>query len=186
MPLQAEARPAEDRLAATSSEPRTPLREPAPFVQAASPLAPATIMAADPSQAPGPVHTVARLAADIAARLEGRSTRFEVELAPEGLGRVEVKLEIGASGVLSAGVRCEDPASAELLRARAHELKAQLQQAGFDLSGGLSFTSGGDREAHGRSQPRAFAPPFNEPAPTAAHDPVRPRLVRSGGVDLRI
>lgn len=128
---------------------------------------------------------MARLASDIVHRLETRRTHFEVDLDPEGLGRVEVRVEVGPSGVLTAGVRCEDPAAAELLRGRAHELKAALQQAGFDLSGGLSFTSGE------REQPRQAPRTWTRQAGPADADPMlaftaNTRPGRVGQVDIRI
>ncbi|HEX8233884.1 MAG TPA: flagellar hook-length control protein FliK [Caulobacteraceae bacterium] len=135
--------------------------------------------------APAPVHTFARLAAAIVQRLENRRTRFELELDPDGLGRVEVKVEVGPSGALTAALRCDDPAAAELLRGRAHELKAALQQAGFDLSGGLSFTSG-EREPP-REAPRAWsrAGPTEDVESTLPPTPQR-SAARSGQVDIRI
>ncbi|MCG2662466.1 hypothetical protein, partial [Brevundimonas sp.] len=43
------------------------------------------------------IETTAHLAAQIARKLEGRSTRFDMVLTPEDLGRVDVSLEIGAA-----------------------------------------------------------------------------------------
>ncbi len=93
----------------------------------------------------GSPQTVANLAAQIAKKLEGRSTRFDLELNPQGLGRVDVRMEIGATGRMSAAMTFDTPAAAAELRARASELQRHLEQAGFDLSGGLSFDVAGDR-----------------------------------------
>ena len=93
----------------------------------------------------GSPQTVANLAAQIAKKLEGRSTRFDLELNPQGLGRVDVRMEIGATGRMSAAMTFDTPAAAAELRARANELQRHLEQAGFDLSGGLSFDVAGDR-----------------------------------------
>lgn len=94
----------------------------------------------------GAPDTVAALAADIVRKLEGRSTRFEVELQPAGLGRVEVRIEIGAGGKLTAAFAVDSPQAAAELRSRSPELQRALEQAGFDLSGGLSFdTADGGR-----------------------------------------
>jgi len=93
----------------------------------------------------GSPQTVANLAAQIAKKLEGRSSRFDLELNPAGLGRVDVRMEIGASGRMSAAMTFDTPAAAAELRARAGELQRHLEQAGFDLSGGLSFDVAGDR-----------------------------------------
>jgi flagellar hook-length control protein FliK len=50
------------------------------------------------------VETTAQIAAQIVRKLEGRSTRFEMALTPEGLGRVEISLSIEADGALRASM----------------------------------------------------------------------------------
>jgi len=87
------------------------------------------------------IETTAHLAAQIARKLEGRSTRFDMVLTPEDLGRVDVSLEIGADGRLAARLAFDNPAAAAELRGRADELRRQLQDAGFQLaSDSLDFT----------------------------------------------
>ncbi|MGH6966046.1 MAG: flagellar hook-length control protein FliK [Phenylobacterium sp.] len=93
----------------------------------------------------GAPQTVANLAAQIAKKLDGRSTRFDVQLDPAGLGRVDVRMEIGASGRMTAAMTFDTPQAAAELRARAAELQRHLEQAGFDMSGGLTFDVAGDR-----------------------------------------
>ncbi len=88
--------------------------------------------------------TVTNLAAHIIRNLEGRATRFDVELHPADLGRVDVRLEIGAHGRLKASMSFENPQAAADMRGRSDELHRALEQAGFDLSGGLSFDVAGD------------------------------------------
>jgi hypothetical protein len=80
------------------------------------------------------VETTAQLAAQIIKKLEGRSTRFDMALTPEGLGRVDVSLEIDADGRLAARLAFDNPAAATDMRARADELRRQLQDAGFQLT----------------------------------------------------
>jgi flagellar hook-length control protein FliK len=144
----------------------------------------------------GSPDTVAALTADIARKLEGRSTRFEVELQPAGLGRVEVRIEIGPSGKLTAAFAVDSPQAAAELRGRAPELQRALEQAGFDVSGGLSFDLsdssrfGRDPEARqdgGAFRGRAFAEALanNEAAELAALPPkLSSRL--SAALDIRI
>jgi flagellar hook-length control protein FliK len=87
------------------------------------------------------VETTAHLAATIARKLEGRSTRFDMVLTPEDLGRVEVSLEIDADGHLAARLAFDNPAAAADLRSRADELRRQLQDAGFQVaSDSLEFS----------------------------------------------
>jgi flagellar hook-length control protein FliK len=88
---------------------------------------------------------VANLAAQIIKKLENRSTRFDLELNPAGLGKVDVRLEIGAAGQMSAAMTFDNPQTAAELKSRANDLQRALEQAGFNLSGGLSFDVAGDR-----------------------------------------
>lgn len=81
------------------------------------------------------VETTAQLAAQIARRLDSRSTRFDMVLTPEDLGRVDVSLEIGKDGQLSARLAFDNPAAAADLKGRADELRRQLQEAGFQVAG---------------------------------------------------
>ena len=74
---------------------------------------------ADAAHAPAPAvvrgspQTVAHLSAEIARRLEAQTTRFQVELEPAGLGKVDVTVEIGAAGVLTAALNCDNVQAAE-------------------------------------------------------------------------
>ncbi|WP_235559194.1 flagellar hook-length control protein FliK [Brevundimonas sp. Leaf168] len=95
------------------------------------------------------VETTAQLAAQIARKLEGRSTRFDMVLTPEDLGRVDVSLEIGKDGQLSARLAFDNPAAAADLKGRADELRRQLQEAGFQVAGDALDFSQRDPSAGG-------------------------------------
>ena len=110
------------------------------------------------------VEATAQIAAQILRRLEGRSTRFEMALTPDELGRVDVKLDIDAEGRLNARLAFDNPAAATDLRGRADELRRQLEDAGFHLaddafefaerdSGSSAFDRGQDAR---NGQSRAF------------------------------
>jgi flagellar hook-length control protein FliK len=111
------------------------------------------------------VEATAQIAAQIVRKLEGRSTRFEMALTPDDLGRVDVSLDIDADGALHATLAFDNPVAATELRGRADELRRQLIEAGFSVADdALSFaerdTSAGqggafDREADPRNA-RAF------------------------------
>lgn len=105
------------------------------------------------------VETTAQLAVQIARRLDSRSTRFDMVLTPEDLGRVDVSLEIGKDGQLSARLAFDNPAAAADLKGRADELRRQLQDAGFQVAGdALDFSqrdpSAGNGGAFDRQQQR--------------------------------
>jgi flagellar hook-length control protein FliK len=162
-----------------------------PQTQGASPL-PVRLTPAAAS-----ADTVASLAASIVRRLEGRSTRFDVELHPAELGAVQVRLEIARDGQVQAQLAFDNPMAAADLRARADELRRMLEQAGFQLSqDALSFEhrepgSGfagreGGREGRSAAGARAFQNGAGLMA-GAEPPPLSPRLlgVRTG-VDIRI
>lgn len=87
------------------------------------------------------IETTAQIAAQIVRKLEGRSTRFEMALTPEGLGQVDVSLDIDADGKLAARLAFDNPLAATELRGRVDELRRQLQEAGFTVADdALSFS----------------------------------------------
>ncbi|MDP1914274.1 flagellar hook-length control protein FliK [Brevundimonas sp.] len=111
------------------------------------------------------IEATAQIAAQILRRLEGRSTRFEMALTPDELGRVDVKLDIDSEGRLNARLAFDNPLAATDFRGRADELRRQLEEAGFHLaedafefaerdSGSSAFDRGQDAR-NGSS--RAFA-----------------------------
>lgn len=126
--------------AMTSLDPATPV-DGATEARALDAATTATQTTSASSLSRATIETTAHLAAQIARKLEGRSTRFDMVLTPEDLGRVDVSLEIGADGRLTARLAFDNPAAAAELRGRADELRRQLQDAGFQLaSDSLDFT----------------------------------------------
>ncbi|MES2834202.1 MAG: flagellar hook-length control protein FliK [Pseudomonadota bacterium] len=125
-------------------------------------VAPADVQAASLSSlSRATIETTAHLAAQITRKLEGRSTRFEMALTPEGLGRVDVSLDIDADGQLAARLAFDNPVAAMDLRGRVDELRRQLEDQGFKLADdALQFT---DRDPQSRGdgfdgrRERAFA-----------------------------
>lgn len=110
------------------------------------------------------IEATAQIAAQILRRLEGRSTRFEMALTPDELGRVDVKLDIDSEGRLNARLAFDNPVAATDLRGRVDELRRQLEDAGFHLaedafefadrdSGSSAFDRGQDPR---NGQSRAF------------------------------
>lgn len=220
----AEARPAETAQKAAAAKATDPAAKTAggkpDAIEASSTEAPAEADAPDAAQpgearaagqssAPaahaaqavrGSPETVAALAAQIVKKLEGKSTRFDVELDPAGLGKVDVRVEIGAHGRMVASLVFENPQAAQDLKARSGELQRALEQAGFDLSGGLSFDVAGERGRQGQAwqeqandshvfQGRAFRQALDtagEADTAATQGALRLRRGVSAGLDLRI
>ncbi|OYX30313.1 MAG: hypothetical protein B7Y99_11920, partial [Caulobacterales bacterium 32-69-10] len=133
-------------LAGADDAPAAPLAEPepdaAPAATATAPAAPAPQAGTSTAAAAATAGTATHLAAQIVRKMEGRTSRFDVQLDPDGLGQVNVQVQIDARGRLSAALSFDRPEAAEALKARAGELRAALERSGFDLSGGgLSFDS---------------------------------------------
>lgn len=128
----------------TSRAPTASLEAPRPDVAAAPlpepGLPPGAEAPATPSETPvfnlsRVAHeTLADLTAQVVKRLEGKYTRFEMALTPEDLGRVDVRLEMGEDGSLTARLAFDTPAAAAEMRAQADQLRRQLEQAGFQLA----------------------------------------------------
>lgn len=127
----------------------------------------------------GAPETVANLAAQIIKKLDARTTRFDVELDPHGLGKVDVRVEIGANGRVTAAMTFDNPQAAQDVKARAGELQKALEQAGFDMSGGaLSFDVAQDRGQGG--QGRTWQDQQNDTASTFRGQAFRAALETAG------
>jgi hypothetical protein len=100
--------------------------------------------------------TIANLSAQIAQKAGGQTTRFDVQLDPIGLGRVNVSVEIDAKGAMSAALSFEKPEAASLLKSHSAELQQSLAQAGFDLSNGALSFSTADQGGRGGAGQAAF------------------------------
>jgi hypothetical protein len=170
---------------------KAPDAQPQAITATAAPAAPPTAGAPAP-QPPGPA-IVGQIARQVIKAVDAKSTRFEIALQPAGLGQVNVKVEIGAAGQVSATLSFDNPHAAAEARAHAGELQHALEQAGFNLGqNALSFDVGGQgaslaRQDQGQRSP-AFAGPAapiadEPPIPTAAIAAARPS---AGGVNLLI
>lgn len=198
-PASATAKPAPQTAATAEARPAAP----APL---ASDAPPASAAPAQETSAPAPardlglsqvsrvaVETTAQIAAQIIRRLEGRSTRFDMVLTPEHLGRVDVKLDIDSEGRLAARLAFDNPAAATDLRGRADELRRQLQDAGFQLAhDALDFSEreAGSGQAFDQRRERASA--FSTRARLGAKDDIAqtpawtPLSLTLRGVDLKV
>ncbi len=142
------------------------------------------------------IEATAQIAAQILRKLEGRTTRFEMALTPDDLGRVDVKLDIDSEGRLAARLAFDNPAAATDLRGRADQLRRELEDAGFHLaddafefterdSGSSSFDRGQDAR---QGQNRAFAAASRLNAEIDVAQPPRwmALSLSPAGVDLKV
>jgi hypothetical protein len=142
------------------------------------------------------IEATAQIAAQILRRLEGRSTRFEMALTPDELGRVDVKLDIDSEGRLNARLAFDNPAAATDLKGRADELRRQLEDAGFQLaddafeftdrdSGSSAFDRGQDTR-HGSSRAFAAATRLNAEIDVAQPPRWLALSLSPSGVDMKV
>ncbi len=79
--------------------------------------------------------------------------RISIQLRPDNLGRVEVKLEVTQNGRVSANIIVDRPETLEMLRNDSRNLERALQDAGLDTRGGdLSFNLRDHQENPGETE----------------------------------
>lgn len=111
--------------------------------------------------------TVQNLAARIAARAADGGRVFDIRLDPAELGRVDVRLELGADNSVRALLSAERAETLAELQRSARELEKALAEAGLDLEeGGLSFSLSHQGDDDGAEH---VAPDFKADAFAAAN-----------------
>lgn len=137
------------------------------------------------SQAEAPVPaqaTVANLSAQIVNQSGGKTSRFDLQLDPMGLGRVDVAVQIDAKGRASASLSFEKSDSASLLQSHADALSDALTQAGLSVApGAISFNHARTDDA---AQASAGTQAFAHQAASGASGPSGQGLGQGSGQSL--
>ncbi|WP_439633186.1 flagellar hook-length control protein FliK [Glycocaulis sp.] len=139
---------------------------------------------------------VAELGQMIARRFADGSRSFDIRLDPPELGRVQVRLEIGADRSVQAMLTADKPEALAELQRNARELEKALADAGLDLGeNGIGFAlseGGGDEQAERDHDGRATGPSTTSTA-TISEESISAPVSRYGflmtgrtGVDMRI
>lgn len=131
---------------------------------AGSPPPPAVVAAADQNLPVEPRQTVAGLSAQIFQNAGAKASRFDVQLTPEGLGRVDVALQIDAAGKVSATLNFDRPEAAALVRSHSAELR--------DALAGLGLVLGPDAIAIGHVRGGDASGSADQPQTVASQSPV--------------
>ncbi|NYZ11471.1 hypothetical protein HL658_02830 [Azospirillum sp. RWY-5-1] len=117
---------------------------------AASPIM--TLRAGRGPQAPMGVHD--QIAVHIQKNVKDGNDQFTIQLRPDELGRIDIRLEFGQDGKVSASVAVERPQTLEMLQRDSRGLERALQEAGLNAdSDSLSFSLRGEGnpfESHGQ------------------------------------
>jgi hypothetical protein len=98
--------------------------------------------------------------------------RTKIELAPKGLGGIEIQFDADFAGKTRAIIRIENQTVLEAMRNDRAALEEMLSKAGIDLSGGLDLagyegrgSAGGDNNEFGEIQPDDFGDELDKLAP---------------------
>lgn len=103
---------------------------------------------------------VSRVSEQFIERFNGKSSSFEIRLDPPELGKVDVRVEVGADGKVMAVIAARDPAVVEALMRGAKTLENALTQAGLNLAeGGVQVELD---QKHGSGFSGAFGDEFAE------------------------
>lgn len=80
-------------------------------------------------------------------RFDGRAQRYEIRLDPAELGRVDVRIEVGADKKVHAVLAAHDSAALSDLMRGQRALETSLRQAGIDVAdGGIKFELSSDTD----------------------------------------
>lgn len=91
-------------------------------------------------------------------RFDGRAQRYEIRLDPAELGRVDVRIEVGADKKVHAVLAAHDSAALGDLMRNQRALERSLSDAGLDLAdGGITFELSGDQNRNANNQAQGEA-----------------------------
>lgn len=203
---RAESRPGFSPAAGPTAEPGRPAGATggsdgaAPAGGAFAPSAPAGAASTGASQAgrpPLPPPAVSQqVAVHILKAVDQGSDRISIQLRPESLGRVDVRLDVGHDGRVSAMISAERPETLELLQRDARSLERALQDAGlgadsnslsFNLLGRGSREPGFGRDLAGVGLDAPLGPEADEaPIEVTQVDGASYVSRGAGGVDIRV
>jgi flagellar hook-length control protein FliK len=142
-------------------------------------------------QSAEPAVPIAGLAVEIAARAQAGQTRFEIRLDPPDLGRIDVRLDIDRSGQVTSRLIVDRPETLDQLRRDSAGLERALQDAGLKTAqNGLQFSlrdqGFADRDYNSSSDAARLVVPDPDLAPVEIPANAYARMVRTGGIDIRV
>jgi flagellar hook-length control protein FliK len=158
----------------------------------AAPISSANLTA---TPATGGAVPLSGLAVQIASSVQSGKTQFEVRLDPADLGRIDVRIQIDATGQVTSHLTVEKPETLSMLQQDAPQLQQALNDAGLKTgSGGLQFSlrdqssfnqNSGGQTYNGNSQRLIVSEDTSTAATTAGRSYGR-MLGANGGVDITV
>ena len=133
------------------------------------------------------------LALEIAVSARSGKSRFEIQLDPADLGRIDVRIDVDRSGRVTSHLTVEKPETLSMLRQDAPQLQRALDDAGLKTgNGGLQFSlrdqssSKQDGNETGRNAQRLVISDDETIAAAVAGRSYGRVLGSSSGVDIRV
>jgi flagellar hook-length control protein FliK len=138
-----------------------------------------------------PAVPIAGLVVEIVARAQAGQSRFEIRLDPPELGRIDVRLDIDRSGQVASRLIVDRPETLDQLRRDAAGLERALQDAGLKTAqNGLQFSlrdqGFAGRDYNSSSDAARLVVPDPDLAPVEIPTNAYARMVRTGGIDIRV
>ncbi len=137
---------------------------------------------------------LAGIAVAIAARAQGGTNRFNIQLDPPELGRIEVRLGVDGKGQVTTHVTADRADTLQLLQSQQSQLQRSLEQAGLKTAdNGLQFTlrdqsfAGQNNAGSGGGQQSSaqLVIPDSDAAPVDTAQ-IYSRLRLGGGLDIKV
>jgi flagellar hook-length control protein FliK len=185
-----DAGPASDPTAAPTSDATSFALPLSSDNQTAAPLSTATTAAtAAPNLAPPPVYEQVAFSLRQAADGDGGLSTINIQLKPASLGAIQVKLDVGHDGKISAVISADRSDTLNLLRQDSQGLEQALRDAGLRAdSGSLSFNLRGEQQSFAQNSSNgASAPASTTQANPSTSGAPTPRYSRhSGALDIEV
>jgi flagellar hook-length control protein FliK len=166
---------------------------PLPGTAQSSSASPSTIGTASPPApptfAPPPLFEQVAFTLRQAAASDGASSTINIQLKPASLGAIQVKLDIGHDGKISAVISADRSDTLNLLRQDSQGLEQALRDAGLRAdSGSLSFNLRGDPQSYAQTAsgtPGSPASPAQN-APSTLDAPTLRHSRHTGALDIEV
>jgi flagellar hook-length control protein FliK len=158
--------------------------------QIAAPISTATTAATTaPNLAPPPVYEQVAFSLRQVADGDGGVNTINIQLKPASLGAIQVKLDVGHDGKISAVISADRSDTLNLLRQDSQGLEQALRDAGLKAdSGSLSFNLRGEQQSFAQNSPNGASAPASTPqAGPSASVTSTPRYSRHlGALDIEV
>ncbi|MDE3015907.1 MAG: flagellar hook-length control protein FliK [Pseudomonadota bacterium] len=137
------------------------------------------------SQTASPGNLIDQVTFNIKTALADGSSKIHIQLDPVDLGKLDIRLNVGADGKTGVAITADNKSTLALLQRDAQGLTRALSDAGLSTdSGSLSFSLGGGQQNFTQGQPASQAAAVYQNTQPDAEDAAVPAISRSYVVNL--